>query len=248
MHKNPQYGNVGNLGDILKHAALINLLKLLTRHHKSGFAYIETHTFLLNSPCSNPARWLQEVNAEIALHPSYKDYLDAELAIMDYKPYRCSAGLAIDTLKMVGINNPSIILAEKNPDTRATLEAQLRSERQDSYTLLEDASHFNRLHLPDKIDTLFILVDPFELDNFLWEEITDSLKTMVTPGLEVILEVFTYDKSRATVTWPSSNDAIIGPVSVMCRRPYHLATYCTRGMRADVTRCCSLLGWRESQA
>ena len=243
MNNNPQYGNVGNLGDILKHAALINLLKLLTRHNKSGFAYIETHAFLLNAPCPNPARWLQEVKNEIALHPSYKDYLDAELAIMDNKPYRCSAGLAIDTLKKMGINNPSIILAEKNPDTMATLEVQLRNDRQDSYTLLEDASHFNRLHLPDRIDTLFILVDPFELDNILWEGITDSIKTVVKSGLEVILEVFTYDKSRAAVTWPFLNDGVIGPVSVMRRQPYHLAIYSTRAIGADVTRCCSLLGW-----
>ena len=122
LNNNPQYRNVGNLGDILKHAALINLLKLLACHNKSGLAYIESHAFLLNAPCPNPDQWLKEVNKQLSLYQSYRDYLDAEQSIMHSKHYRCSSGLAIDTLKEMGISNPFIILSEKNYDTRTAVK------------------------------------------------------------------------------------------------------------------------------
>ncbi len=248
MNCNPQYGNVGNLGDILKHAALINLLKLLARHNEHGFAYMETHAFLLNVSCPKHAHWIKEVCSELSLYQSYKDYMDAERAIINGKNYRCSAGLAIDTLKEMGVSNPYLILSEKNHDTMTTLREQLYEERQENHALLADASHLNRIRLPESIDTLFILVDLFGPDNILWETIIDSLKTMLKPGLKVVLELFTFDKKRATVIWPSPPDGMRGPVSFLHRQPYHLAVYSTGNISDNVARCCTLLGWRKSEA
>jgi hypothetical protein len=53
MDNNPQNRNVGNLGDILKHAALVNLAQLHTARNKSKVAYIETHAFKLEATCPN---------------------------------------------------------------------------------------------------------------------------------------------------------------------------------------------------
>ena len=46
--ENIQSGNVGNLGDILKHAALVELGSLLRSRNPDGRSnYLDTHTFLL---------------------------------------------------------------------------------------------------------------------------------------------------------------------------------------------------------
>ena len=115
-------------------------------------------------------------------------------------------------------------------------------EQKACQALLEDATHLNRIHLPQDIDALYILIDPFELDNVTWEGITESLNSMLSPEIEVILELFTYDNSP-TVIWPTPPRVMIGPVSVMHRQPYHLAAYTTRTMKKEVVKCCSSLGW-----
>jgi len=247
-NSNPQYDNVGNLGDILKHSALINLLKLLARHNRRGFAYIETHAFLLNAPCPKPVQWARKVCRELSLYQAYKDYMDAERPIMDGGNYRCSVGLAIDTLKETIFNKPYLVLVENNHETRSILKDQLLREGQKNCTVLKDAFYLNRAIVPKNVDTLFMLVDPLEFDDTLWERITGFIEnwTSAHPSTKVVLELFIFD-GKETVDYPSPPDGILGPVSFIHRQPYNLAVYSTADIAENVARCCSLLGWKKSE-
>ena len=57
---NKQLKNVGNLGDILKHGALVRLAKLMrTKAIKAPLLYFDTHAFLLNAPWTHKLKWKQ---------------------------------------------------------------------------------------------------------------------------------------------------------------------------------------------
>ena len=247
MDNNPQNRNVGNLGDILKHAALVNLAQLHTARNKSKVAYIETHAFKLEATCPNSEQWAQEVTDEISKYPAYGDYFAAERTIMDNKPYRCSAGLVIDILKKSGAIDPIIVLAEKDTDTRRTLQEQLTHEGNRYFALLDEAASLSSFQFPGNISSVLLLVDPFSLDDQLWQTVSATLESIMKPGMDVILEVFNYDKTQTVIPWPASSK-LIGPVSVMHRQPYHLAVYATESIRSDIKRCCSLLGWQQGDS
>jgi hypothetical protein len=67
MTRNRQFANVGNLGDILKHAALTSLVELLyTRGER--LLSVDTHAFLLEAPCPDPTRWRLEAQRECTPH------------------------------------------------------------------------------------------------------------------------------------------------------------------------------------
>lgn len=242
--KNPQFRNVGNLGDILKHAALINLAKLLIDRSRSRLAYIETHAFMLEATCLNPEQWEQETQAELTKHAAYHDYYTAEKRVHDNLPYRCSAGLVIDELRKAKATDPLIILAEKNDVTREALKGQLFEEQVSNYSILEDALQLGSINVPDDVQTLLILVDPFALKADLWNGIVAALSKIVRPEMEVILELFTFDKEHSEVQWPSPPAGMVGPISVMHRQPYHLAAYATDTLRENVSRESQKLGWR----
>jgi hypothetical protein len=55
---NKQDHNVGNRGDILKHAALVALAELMAL--RSDLYYLETHAYRLVAPC-NVKRWHRKV-------------------------------------------------------------------------------------------------------------------------------------------------------------------------------------------
>lgn len=240
---NLQFRNVGNLGDILKHAALLNLSKLLKGRSISRLAYIETHAFMLEAPCPNPEKWEQETLAELTNHTDYNNYFNAEKRVLDNLPYRCSSGLVIDELKKAKLVDSVIILAEKDETTREVLKGQLLREQLTNDTVLEDALHLGSLELPDTVGTLLILVDPFILDAELWKGIVAGLNKIAKPGMNVVLELFTFDKKQTVVQWPSPPTGMVGPVSVMHRQPYHLAVYATDNLKQDICQVCLGLGW-----
>ena len=244
MTSNPQHRNVGNLGDILKHAALMNLAKMLIGRRRSRFAYIETHAFMLEAPCPNPKQWRQATQAELTKYAAYNDYFVAEKRITDRLPYRCSAGLVIDELKKANTTEAVIILAEQDEDTREILKSQLLREQISNCTVLEDAFDLSSTKLPDDVRTLLILVDPFALKADLWNGIVAALSKIVKPEMDVVLELFTFDKEHSEVQWPSPPAGIVGPISVMHRQPYHLAVYATDTLRENVSLTCQELGWR----
>ncbi len=240
IKSNPQLRNVGNLGDILKHAALMNLAKLLIGRCQSRFAYVESHTFMLEAPCPNPEQWMRETISELTNHVAFSDYFTTEKSVTDNLPYRCSAGLVIDELRKSNIVEPALILAEKDSATREVLKGQLVREQVENCTILEDALQLSAQEIPDDVDTLLVLVDPFVLDDGLWNSLVAALDSIIRPGSEIVLELFTFDAGQAVVRWPSPPAYMIGPVSVMHRQPYHLAVYATEAVSISAAACCQL--------
>jgi hypothetical protein len=67
--QNIQTKNVGNLGDILKHKCLINLIVELKKKKQSEnkFLYVDFHTFLLECSSPNITKW-KELNEKNDLY------------------------------------------------------------------------------------------------------------------------------------------------------------------------------------
>ena len=74
MTRNKQFANVGNLGDILKHAALVSLIELL---HSRGqrLLSVDTHSFLLEALCPDPSKWLLEAQRDRSSHAAFESYI-----------------------------------------------------------------------------------------------------------------------------------------------------------------------------
>jgi hypothetical protein len=179
-------------------------------------------------------------------HAAYYDYFIAEKRVLDNLPYRCSAGLMTDELKKASIVDSVIILSEKNEFTRRGLQEQLLRDQVTNCTVLKDALYLGSIKLPDNVGTILLLVDPFKLDAELWNGVVTSLIKIVKPGMEVALELFTYDKEHTEVQWPSPPAGLNGPISVVHRQPYHLAVYATDMLKQDTVKACRELGWSSN--
>lgn len=242
MNCNPQYRNVGNLGDILKHGALVAIAQRLISQSSGKIAYIDTHTFRLSAPCPNPSRWHKDVHCEKEKHSLYSEYLRLEQQIIGGNDYRCSSGLMLDLLTNSG-RPYTTFLSENEPDTRQLLEAQLTSEKQKNYTVLLDAVDFQALEIPTDVKTLLILVDPFGLTAELWAIVYRLLQKCMSQGIEIVAEVFTFDKTTDKVAWSDAPEGINYPRMTISNNPYHLAMYSTPLYYALVEETCEQLGW-----
>ena len=76
---NRQLSNVGNLGDIIKHAALVELAQLLLRG-QSTVSFVDTHTFQLHAPLPDRKRGEHQMEGLTAQHPAYERYAAIERA------------------------------------------------------------------------------------------------------------------------------------------------------------------------
>lgn len=74
---NRQSRSVGNIGDVLKHAALIGLAELLASRG-SPLSFVDTHAFLLHAPLADPSRWQRAGDELTAKHPAYRRYAEIE--------------------------------------------------------------------------------------------------------------------------------------------------------------------------
>ena len=241
MTQNKQFANVGNLGDILKHAALVSLIELLHSRGKRLLS-VDTHAFLLEAPCPDPSRWLLDAERERCSHAAFEGYIKHQNGVgADPSLYRCSSGLVVDVSRAAG-RVPTLILAELDSLTRARLKDQLNDERVEPRVLLDDARKLSAIAIPDT-DVMFALVDPFKLDQALWQSIAKSLSRFRRSVKAAVVEVFIFDNSKARVEWPGAPAGFTGPVATIDRRPYHLAIYATSGIAEECGRACVALGW-----
>lgn len=241
---NPQHRNVGNPGDVLKHAALVELARTL-RLDRGGsgprFRYVDTHTFLLEAPCVDPSAWLARVDRERERFAAYTPYFELERGVTRGEPYRCSARLAVDVLDPA---ETDLVLAESEPATRGRLRSQLLEARLAPEELLEDAAHLPSVRASQPGERVLALVDPFVLTDALWTALSPGLARLFPSGSIGILEAFTFDAHRAAATWPCAPGALVGPLASIDRGPYHLALYATAAIADEAARACNALGWR----
>lgn len=248
---NKQLDNVGNLGDILKHGALVRLAKLMsTKAIKAPLLYFDTHAFMLNAPWNNKLKWKQAVNYELSQHPYYKDYVRFEAERLDEdEPYRCSAGLVIDVINDIPHR---VYLAEKDDETRRQLQDQVRSEPIRCDAIVDEAAKLADIVPPggddfdyEKTDVaVFALIDPFELEHSEWAEISSIIADFTAEDSYGVIQVFDYDADNEQNQWPEAPENFYGPVATLDRGPYHNAVYATRTMLGQVQEALDLLGWQ----
>ena len=89
---NSQDRNVGNRGDILKHAALVALAELMAT--RTNLRYLETHAYRLVAPC-DAERWSLELHSLRRDH-AFERYAALEKTWVERGLYRCSVGLALE--------------------------------------------------------------------------------------------------------------------------------------------------------
>lgn len=251
MLVNKQLKNVGNLGDILKHGALVRLANLVrARAIKAPVIYVETHSFLLHAPWNEQLKWKQAVNRQLAEHPYYKDYVRIEAERLERgEPYRCSAGLVLDILRGAP---KQVYLAEHDPDTRARLKQQLEAEHIRNTTVVERAEALRDFSIPggEGYDfepeevSLLALVDPFELEESEWKQAAEQAARFADKAGCGIILAFDYQREVDAPEWPKPPKNFIGPVATISRAPYHLAAYTTEMMREEIQRTLGFLGWQ----
>lgn len=248
---NKQLKNVGNLGDILKHGALVRLAQLMrNRAIKAPLLYFDTHAFLLQAPWNEELSWKRAVNQQLAAYPYYKDYVRLQVERLGRgEPYRCSAGLVIDVIRDIPHR---IYLAEKDPQTREQLQEQVRAEMIRGVSVVENARQFSDtpplggedFEYEKEDVALLALVDPFVLDHAEWAEIARVLAGFITPQSYGVIQLFDYHKPDAPQPhWPQPPEGFLGPVATHVQGPFRHAVFATERMVEPVQEAVRMLGW-----
>jgi hypothetical protein len=236
---NPQYDNMGNLGDILKHGALVELAAMMRNTEARPVAYVETHAFVLRAPMARGDRWQHEVAAELNTWPGYQRYYEREARAVEEGYYRCSCGLALDFLP-----STSLYLAEADPPTRTILLEQLAAEAITPACLLTEAEEFAKLESSPEPRPLLMLVDPFDTPHAYWPVVRNLTSALCGPQEAGAIEAFAY--TDEPIDWPEPPPWFIGPVASVDRAPFHLAVYATVGSADQVRSLLLRLGWRAN--
>ena len=233
---NEQYGNVGDLGDILKHGALVELAEMMSTPGIGPVTYVETNTFLLQAPIANN-KWQEEVAVELNSWPGYQRYYEREVREVGEGNYRCSCGLALDFLP-----GATLYLAEADRPTRAVLQEQLAAETVTPACLLFEAQSFAQVEFSGQSGPLLMLVDPFDTPHAYWSAVSNMTSALCGPQEAGVIEVFQYDDQP--VDWPEPPPGFLGPVASIDRTPFRLVVYATVGSVDQAQSILLRLGWR----
>lgn len=241
MSRNRQSGHVGNLGDIIKHAALVELASLMADlGPKVGF--VDTNTFLLHAPLANAERFARESQAHVEKHPVAARYLAREReSIARTGDYRCSSGLVLDAL---GDRRACAVLGETNGLTRATLREQLREEGHERVHVVDDASAVDRGAWIPEGSALLVHVDPFALTPEVWAPMAPALDALSMRASTAVFVLYSYTRAARTA-WPTPPE---GTSFVAENRgaPHEVAMYASPALRPAVASLCASLGFRVS--
>lgn len=233
---NVQHGNVGNLGDILKHAALADLGYALRDRVGSDVCYVETHSFLLSAPIADGHEWARISGEWAGSHPGYDRYIDLERNAVARGEYRCSGGLAQDVIAPA-----AACLAEADPQTRERLASQVRQEGLSGVTIVEDASDLPGALRDARRRGFLMLVDPFEDPTEYWPTVGSIVAEVRHAELVGAILVFAYRDTA--LAWPPPPDGFQGPVATIEQLPFQLAVYATANFEKASQQVLDSLGW-----
>lgn len=230
---NIQDRNVGNVGDIVKHAALVALAERLRARNAGLLRHVETHTFRLVAPLADPALWRVR-----AADPALSAYVAREEAWVRSGQYRCSAGLCADALGAP----VRLVLAEAHAPTRAALADRLAAEGLAVDALVDDA-HALATVPPGEPAPLLVHVDPFDHPRGYWPIVNRLLSGWRLPAHDALVLAFAYDKA-GPIAWP---DPPAGTVALgrLDAAPYGLAAWASPGIAGDAAEALGKLGWRR---
>ncbi len=245
---NRQSRSVGNLGDVLKHAALVELASVLLDAGEPVH-FIDTHAFLLRSPLADSARWEREVEALGSKSPAPPRYVELERASLARTgDYRCSAGLVMDVL---GARRRATDLGELDGLTRASLREQVKEEELEHVDVADDAkaalrSAGERLKAASAC-SLLVHVDPFSLSAAAWATLAPGLDTVCERAVHAVLVVYRYTRSAPT-PWPAAPRGVVGPVAHVRGGSHEVAVYASSSVSHEARARCASLGWRTLDA
>lgn len=235
--ENRQDGNVGNLGDILKHAALLAVARLMRARHAGRLLnYLDTHAYRLEAPLSN-REWSREVDRIAARYPAYEAYRARERPWVADARYLCSVGLVRGCVPGVRMH-----LSERDAATRRLLRVALDQPGDSLATVLADVSAWSA---PGRVwprRPLLALVDPFRLSAAVWAGAVAAIARLHAAGEGGVVLVFDYAEAGA-VEWPTAPAGWQGPLATVERVPYRLAAYGTGSVSSHVVEALLSLGW-----
>ena len=236
---NLQDRNVGNLGDILKHAALLQLAKIFAEQVTEKKYYLDSHSYLYQSQLANPA-WQEQTQALLSQSALYQDYLQTQSPYIVRSEYLCSSGLVNSILP-----EAHLLLSEVNRTTRDCLLQQLVENKVDAYTLKEQILHWPGDLPVKRLPNLLALIDPFELTEELWQSVGFTLSKILSNNASAIMLVFDYTH-QADKAWPLAPKGWVGPLASISPLPYKLAVYSSAGFVRPVQRQLAKMGWCSS--
>ena len=236
MAVNRQDDNVGNLGDVLKHAALIQLAKVFADNISGQKYYLDSHSYLYQSRLAEDG-WNEQTQRLLKKSPAYQDYIDIEGPYIEQGVYLCSSGLINKV-----IPDAHLLLCESNRTTREWLLQQLADNRVTYHTVKEQMTKWVEGKSFKKLPNLLALIDPFELTDELWDSMGKCLRKMLIHQASVILLVFDY-KKQAMREWPDMPDNWLSYRACVSDQPYHLAVYTSPDMFKTVGQSLDRLGW-----
>ncbi|MBK8941790.1 MAG: hypothetical protein IPM79_30360 [Polyangiaceae bacterium] len=242
MSRNRQHGHVGNLGDVTKHAALVELAAMLAERFAS-VSFVDTHTFLLHAPLANAELWRREADNRLAKQPAYARYFDLERAYLERTgEYRCSSGLVLDVL---GEQLACAVLGEANGLTRAELKGQLAEERHTRVHVVDEARAVDReAHVPSA-GALLVHVDPFTLTPEAWAPLAPALDALSARAAAAVFVLYSFTRAGRTA-WPVPP---IGTSFVAEHRgaPHEVALFVSAAVEEGARAIAASLGWREQK-
>lgn len=212
--ENPQYGNVGNLGDVMKHSVLTKHLLALRRRFGFRVAYRDTHAFLLEAP---PVR-----GQPMAALKHFREMPGGgrDGGLLNYqtgRPYRCSAGRALDVLGIPKEPGWWMAFGERHRSTRQRLIGQLLDvgvenpgTKQSGIAICNEARDVLNTPIPREAQAVVALFDPFKWDDQLivtikeWAKLLPAWTTCVIVmygyGVQNPVPKFPFDNSQKIIT------------------------------------------------
>ena len=237
--RNQQSRSVGNRGDILKHAALVELASLLAGRD-APVAWVDTHTFLLHAPAADRETWSRETDGLVARHPAYARYAGLQRAFFERTShYRCSSGLAVDVLAE---RRRCAVLGEANALTRSELLEQVANEQLEHVWVVGAASSVDRPPRVSAGGAVLVHVDPFALSDADWSSFAPGLDAIAERSAEAIFVVYRYSRS-ARAAWPPAPRGTVGPVAEIRGGPHEVAAYASPAIADAARAVCLALGW-----
>ncbi len=260
---NPQDKNVGNLGDFIKHAALVKLLKILAEiEAEKPIIYLDPFAYKIRAKIADAENW--QSFFEDFKQKDYKDYKALETSYVKQGQYLCSPGIARAILP----DNRILILAEKHKATREKLLEQIAYDKPSYETsfVFDDAFKIkiffettaktkmfwlnaNEIVFPQ--GAVFALIDDFTLSSDTWHGSLAAINLLHDTSKPAIIETFhAQKKSESSFKWRESLDNFAGPIATIRRGDpfshyeYFLAVYATNNIAERVRAILKNLGWQ----
>lgn len=255
---NLQTNNVANLGDILKHASLVSIIEYLLLNMdntQDSFTWIDFHTFQLSSDINSSRKEEWDLICQQWLKNSkgFDNYYNLEKQIVtEHGHYLCSSGIVTKILTdlCAGLENYYMILSENNETTRELLKKQVEvASAMNSfshYTIMENSLALDKyIKTPKTSQTLFALIDPFQLTVEEWTGVTTSLEKCFPCPKSAVILAFSYDKNGGDkVQWKYFKEPKdFHRLATISRENYTLCVYCTKDLVVSIGKILQDLQW-----